>query len=200
MTQCRKGIVARTKTLRRRNEVEESVEKEKKEPIILKLGLMKKEHDNVRLAGKEASNQESQIVLEGSPLFIIPKSWKVRGYIGTVINNKYYDWVIVTIIIVSSVQLALDTPLLDPYSTKRQVLYWIDFMTTVVFIAECFLKIITYGLLYNGRHSYLRTPWNRLDFAIVIFSIIAVTPISSKDLKAFKVFRIFRLVSRNSGL
>lgn len=80
------------------------------------------------------------------------------------------------------------------------MLYWIDFLTTVVFIVECFLKILTYGLLYNGRQSYLRIPWNRLDFAIVIFSIIAVTPISSKDLKAFKVFRIFRLVSRNAGL
>ena len=73
-------------------------------------------------------------------------------------------------------------------------------MTTVVFIVECFLKILTYGLLYNGSKSYLRSPWNRLDFAIVIFSIVAVTPISSKDLKAFKVFRIFRLVSRNAGL
>jgi len=70
----------------------------------------------------------------------------------------------------------------------------------MIFISEAILKILTFGFLYNGPLSYLRNPWNRLDFVIVIFSIISISPIESSNLKAFKVFRIFRLISRNAGL
>jgi Ion transport protein len=69
----------------------------------------------------------------------------------------------------------------------------------VIFIVEACIKIVIYGFLFNGPHSYLRQTWNQLDFTIVFFSILAITPLSN-DFKAFKVFRILRLISRNKGL
>ncbi len=102
-------------------------------------------------------------------------------------------------IAVSVIQLALDTPLIDPNSNYAYVLTCIDITTTTIFIAEALFKIITFGFLFNGSHSYFRQIWNRLDFAIIVFSILALTPLSN-NFKAFKVFRIFRLISRNNGL
>lgn len=61
------------------------------------------------------------------------------------------------------------------------------------------MKILAYGVYFCGSTSYLRSTWNRLDFLIVIFSIISISPVSG-DYKAFKVFRILRLISRNDGL
>lgn len=72
-------------------------------------------------------------------------------------------------------------------------------MSTIIFITEAAIKIIAYGFYFCGTKSYLRSTWNRLDFLIVIFSIIAITPLSN-DYKAFKVLRILRLISRNDGL
>jgi hypothetical protein len=133
-------------------------------------------------------------------LLLIPEHSRVREFIAKVITNKYFDRIVVAVIIISSIDLALDSSLLDPNSTQHSVIQLIDFFTTIFFIVEAILKILTFGLLYNGKISYLRNPWNRLDFAIVIFSIVAISPLESKNLKAFKVFRIFRLISRNSGL
>jgi voltage-gated sodium channel len=61
------------------------------------------------------------------------------------------------------------------------------------------MKIITFGLLFNGKWSYLRRPWYVLDFIIVILSIVSQTPLSN-DFKVIKVLRILRLISRHGGL
>jgi Ion transport protein len=89
--------------------------------------------------------------------------------------------------------------LIDPESKYALSLYYIDFVSTIIFITEAIMKITAYGVYFCGPNSYLRSTWNRLDFLIVIFSIISITPLSN-DYKAFKVFRILRLISRNDGL
>jgi hypothetical protein len=53
-------------------------------------------------------------------------------------------------IIVSSIQLALDSPLIDPESQFKGVLYYLDLITTLIFCFEGLLKMIAYGLLRNG--------------------------------------------------
>ena len=90
-------------------------------------------------------------------------------------------------------------PLIDPDSQYSHTLAKIDMGTTVIFASECLLKIITFGLLFNGKWSYLRRPWYLIDLLIVGFSIVSLFPISG-DLQIIKVLRILRLISRNEGL
>lgn len=67
------------------------------------------------------------------------------------------------------------------------------------------LKIIVYGFVVNGNDSYLRNPWNCMDFIIVIFSIISIV-LSDLNIQFIKVIRMLRvlrplrMVSRNEGL
>ena len=99
----------------------------------------------------------------------------------------------------SAVALALNGPLSDPNNSLSTLLNWIDTITTFVFFSEALAKIIAYGFLFNGKDSYLYKPDNLLDFVILIFSILAMSPLSN-DFRAFKAFRVLRIISRNEGL
>jgi hypothetical protein len=62
---------------------------------------------------------------------------------------------ILFIIIISSVTLAINGPQVDPNSSISGTISSIDLFTTILFIIEACFKIIAYGLLFNGRQSYL---------------------------------------------
>lgn len=90
----------------------------------------------------------------------------------------------------------------DPQSLLKRSLFWVDLTTTLVFLTEAFFKIIAFGFAKNGKFSYLRNVWNILDFTIIIFSVLALTPLSDnlKSIKMFRILRLLRLISRNDEL
>jgi len=51
----------------------------------------------------------------------------------------------------------MDNPLNDPASDYSRAIHYIDIGTTAVFVVEIFMKIIAYGLIFNGKFSYLRS-------------------------------------------
>jgi hypothetical protein len=63
---------------------------------------------------------------------------------------------IIFLILFSSIILVIDDPLLDPESELKMVLYFIDFIITLLFCGEALLKILALGFLINGKNSYLR--------------------------------------------
>jgi voltage-dependent calcium channel T type alpha-1G len=105
----------------------------------------------------------------------------------------------ILVILLSSIELALNGPLLDPESDYSKNLSKIDLITTIIFVVECCFKIVAFGFIINGKWSYLRRPWYVLDFIIVILSVLSQSSLSN-DLKVIKVLRILRLISRHEGL
>lgn len=59
-------------------------------------------------------------------------------------------------IIVSSIHLVIDTPLVEPNTRLDKALWIIDLVITVVFTLESLLKMIAFGLIKNGKESYFR--------------------------------------------
>jgi len=57
---------------------------------------------------------------------------------------------ILLLIAISSILLALDNPLNDPKSGLASFLLYSDYILTSLFLAESLLKIISFGLLFNG--------------------------------------------------
>ncbi len=86
-------------------------------------------------------------------------------------THKYFDPFIMSLIFISTILMAVDSPLNDPDSTLSQVLNIIDIVITSFFVMESVTKIIAYGFIFNGPESYLRISWNIMDFIIVIFSV-----------------------------
>ena len=64
--------------------------------------------------------------------------------------------------------MILEEPLSDPNSTFNHVLKDVNIVITIIFTIEMIIKIIVFGLLFNGGNSYLRNGWNTLDCFIVV--------------------------------
>ena len=50
----------------------------------------------------------------------------------------------------------------------------LDYVVTGLFTVEAILKTIVLGFAFNGRGSYIRSPWNVLDFSIVIICLTVI--------------------------
>ena len=81
---------------------------------------------------------------------------KFRKFIFNVVTNKYFDYFIIVTIVLSAVQLALDSPVSNPKSALKKALFWVDVITTVIFILEAIMKTLSFGFLLNGYWSYIR--------------------------------------------
>ena len=94
----------------------------------------------------------------------------------------------------------------DEYALSTLNLF--DNLTSALFICECLIKIIVMGFI-RGKHAYLKDNYNKLDFLIVLLSVISWvleqsdTGIDISYLKAFRALRALRplkLVSKNEGM
>ena len=186
-----------------------TAEKEQlKQNIVVKkmqMAALKKKQKRIKLKKKQSMLHGIMLVeptLEGRAFGIIDKNNSFRRVMFRIVTNKYFDYFIIVMIVLSAVQLSLDSPLDDPHSTMKKSLFWIDVATTVVFILEALMKNLTYGFLMNGQWSYIRQPWNILDFIIIIFSVMSIGPFSDnfKTIKIFRILRSMRLISRNEQL
>ena len=72
-------------------------------------------------------------------------------------NHPIFEGFVIGLIIISSIILAIDDPTIDPISTFETNIKFVDTIITYLFTFECFIKIIAYGLIINGKNSYLRS-------------------------------------------
>jgi len=100
--------------------------------------------------------------------------------------------IIIIAILASSVSLSIENPLNDPKSELMKNINKTEIVTAIVFIIEAFIKIIGHGLLFNGKHSYLREVQNQVDFLIVVFSVVLLN--TNEDFNFFRVFKLFRVL------
>ena len=88
--------------------------------------------------------------------------------------NPWFDRVILFFIVLSTIFLAIDTPLDDPESTKIVFLKYCDYVMTGVFVIEMCSKIAALGFVGCGSSSYIKNGWNILDFFIVASAIFSI--------------------------
>jgi hypothetical protein len=66
-----------------------------------------------------------------------------------------------------------------------KALFIVNIIINSIFIFECIVKVISLGFIID-KGSYLRDNWSKLDFLIVIVSILDIS-LSGKDVGALKV-------------
>ena len=107
-------------------------------------------------------------------------------------KHKYFDRFIMALIFLSSLKLATDT-YLDVYDKDSDIIKFSNFTDstfTWLFFAECIIKIIALGFTMDGG-SYLRDSWCRLDFFIVVTSMIDFS-LGDINLPFIKILRLLR--------
>ena len=135
-------------------------------------------------------------------LWIFTPENPIRMKSKDIVLSSMFNYFIIVCILISGIGLSLERPLHDPDSTLIKVICWIDIITTAVFIIEAILKNFAFGFFFNGPQSYFKSFWNIVDFLIVIFSIVAISPISKhfKMVKMLRVARFLKLVRKNEGM
>lgn len=143
--------------------------------------------------------------LQGRSLFLCQRDNNIRTSLLKVIDNKWFERTVLLLIAVSTISLAFETPLDRANSHKLYILRRLDTSMTVCFTAEMLIKIVTFGLIFNGKHSYLLSGWNLLDFTVVVSALLSLVTGSAnlgvlKALRAIRVLRPLRMIKRHKGL
>jgi len=120
-------------------------------------------------------------------------------------ESKQFENIIICFIVLSGIYLSFENPLNNPQSTMETFLTYFDYGMTAAFLIEALIKILAFGLYFNGDQSYLRKFQNVLDFIIVLSSVIslAMTSQSFEILKVIRMIRLLRplkLIARNESL
>jgi hypothetical protein len=116
-------------------------------------------------------------------------------------KTQLFENTILLAILVSSVCLAVDTPLIDPHSEFKKILDLIDLVLVILFIVEMCIRIIALSMF-----AYLSDGWNVLDFSIVLISLVDFIPVDFgsvtilRALRALRALRPLRMISRAPGM
>ncbi len=144
-----------------------------------------------------ASTQAFVMKIRPEKLARRPTSCKLRTVCFDIVNNLWFDRVVVAIIAANSVSIASTT--FGENDSKIKVVGIINGIFSSIFIGEAILKIMSFGVLY------FRSGWNRFDFAIVCGLVVGfvlnqfitdhllLSSISS-ILGFIRIGRLFRLV------
>lgn len=117
-------------------------------------------------------------------------------------KHYWFERVIMLLIMLSTLKLIYDTYTLDSTGISKVVSDQLDLFFTIIFTLEALIKSIALGFALD-RGSYLTEDWNKLDFFIVVTSLLDLA-LFSIDIPAVRVLRILRtlrplrLISHNS--
>ena len=112
-------------------------------------------------------------------LFIFRQENGFRIFCMKLISNKWFDNFILSIIILSTIRLIVDT-FISGYTFV--LLFDIsDSIFNIIFLIEAIVKIIAMGFTFD-EETYLRDNWNKIDVIIVLCSFIEFHTISQKYL------------------
>ena len=119
---------------------------------------------------------------------------KFRYCIQKIISTRIFIHTMNIIVVLNCIFLLLET--IDKFELYSDYIH--DFFT-LLFLIECLLKIIAYGFFLDD-YSYLRDPWNWIDFIIVITGILFLFPHLKTNLNSIQALRLIRPLKTISAL
>ena len=136
-----------------------------------------------------------------SSLFVLSENNPVRRFTRYISTSKGFEYFILVAIIVNCILMAINTQL--PEDDANQMNKMVEQAETYllgIFCLEMVLNIVTMGFILHPG-SYIRNPWNILDFVVVVTGILSLPQLgimkggSVKALRAMRVLRPLKLVS-----
>lgn len=126
--------------------------------------------------------------------------WEWQQRFVNVKKHTLFSLISFWIIIISSICVALESPLLNPDSPLSLALRVIDFITTFSFMILNTIEIIA-----KSPTVYFVNPWSVMDFVITVISIVGLfvrNPVlnSLRVVKAMRALKSFRMLKSFEGL
>jgi len=114
----------------------------------------------------------------------------IKNYLFSINENKFFQFFIITVIILSALLIGAKTYDIDP--TYLTILTYLDIAITYLFLFEIVIRFIAEG----HNWSFFKKGWNVFDTLIVAASLI---PIDDSEMvllaRLIRVFRVLRLIS-----
>ena len=148
-----------------------------------------------------------------------PDTSTLRSTCMRIVYSRWFENIILLMIILSSILLAAD----NPRGNESRASNIAEFVITMIFVLEAVLRSVADGFVL-GKKAYLKNPWNRLDFCVVFVSVVGFiadwsiagevfpsreeTDVNSSSsivtvarlLRIARILRPLRMISRNEGL
>jgi hypothetical protein len=113
-----------------------------------------------------------------------------------IIRNNIFEVISLIVIVANSVTLSLEDPTSDE---KNETLEILDNVFLALYTLEMVLKICGMGFIWSKK-SYLRDPWNVMDFIIVISAYVLLLISAESNLNTLRAFRVLRPLRTISGI
>ena len=132
-----------------------------------------------------------------------------RRLCSRIAKSRVFETFILLTIVCNCVTLAMTDPDIDgqPTTELNLVLEKIEIFYMVAFTLEAVLKIVAQGFCFCGPRSYIRDPWNAVDFFIVLMGYVEIIAsaansdsVNLKPLRAFRVLRPLKLITNLTSL
>ena len=125
-------------------------------------------------------------------VWVHPEKGTFRYYIREFADSTFLDNFIMIIIGLNMISMAMVYENCHP--TYDKCLVYANYIFTGIFIAECCIKLLAYGIA-----GYFHTGWNKFDFFVVAASILDliianVDGIDAAFLKSFQIIRVLRVL------
>ncbi|CAH2106214.1 unnamed protein product [Euphydryas editha] len=132
---------------------------------------------------------------EDYSLYIFAPNNKIRRLCTWMVTRSWFDNIVLLFIALNCITLAMERPNIPPDSKERQFLSSANYVFTVVFAVEMFIKVVASGMFY-GSEAYFTSGWNIMDGSLVIISIIdlLMSLVSESSPRIFGILRVFRLL------
>jgi hypothetical protein len=123
----------------------------------------------------------------------------VRIHLDTILEHQAFNGCILLAIAVGTVLLAYEGP---PGSIDNDTQFTLDVINHALFaffLIEFLLKCIAYGFCFTP-YAYLKDPWNKIDFTVVLGGALTYAGGDSQLVKLLRCLRPLRIINRNKGM
>ena len=125
-------------------------------------------------------------------IWLHPDKGTIRYYLREFADSSFLDNFIMIIIGLNMISMAMVYENCHPIYDKCLTIA--NYIFTGIFIAECCLKLLAYGIV-----GYFHTGWNKFDFFVVAASILDliianIDGIDAAFLKSFQIIRVLRVL------
>lgn len=107
------------------------------------------------------------------------------------VAKRWFDNLVLFFIALNCITLAMERPNIPPNSGERKFLAAANYVFTVVFGVEMFIKVVAAGMFY-GQEPYFKSGWNIMDGSLVSVSIVDIlmSLISDSSPRIFGILRV----------
>jgi len=145
------------------------------------------------------TDEELQARIKGKAFFVFAPDNPFRWFCARLVSHPWFEAFVFVVILWSCIALGFDNPSSRQNASLSRVLDINGYVLVGFFIVEAFLRSVAWGMWYspNDEETYLSDKWNRVDFFVLIMTIISI-PIT--QVAALRSLRIFRLAAKVAAL